>query len=54
MIILPWGDYCYKPLPMVFDNLSDIFQEKFNYSLQGLEFICAYIDVHLILTKGAW
>ena len=29
-IILPWGKYCYKRLPMGVSNSPDIFQQKMN------------------------
>ena len=32
-------------------NSTDIFQQKMNNLFHGFEFICAYIDVLLILTK---
>ena len=35
-------------------NLPDIFQQKMSDLLYGFEFICAYIDDLLILTKGDW
>ena len=42
-IILPWGKYRYKRLPMVVSNSPDIFQQKINDLFQGFEFIRAYI-----------
>ena len=51
-IILLWGGYCYKHLPMGVANSPDIFQQKMNDLFHGLEFIRAYIDDLLILTKG--
>ena len=41
--ILPWGA-----------NSPDIFQQKMNDLFHGFEFIYAYIDGILILTKGDW
>ena len=38
-IILPWGNYCYKRLPMGVHNSLGIFQEKMNKILRGFEFI---------------
>ena len=35
-------------------NSPDIFQEKMNELFDGLEYIRAYIDDHLILTNGTW
>ena len=36
------------------DNSPDILQQKMNDLFHGFEFICAYIDELLILTKGNW
>ena len=41
-------------LSMGVANLSDIFQQKTNELFHGFEFIRAYIDELLILTKGYW
>ena len=35
-------------------NSPDIFHEKLNEMLRGLEFIQAYINNLLIITKGDW
>ena len=35
-------------------NPSDTFQEKMNKMFRGFEFIRAYIDELLIITKGDW
>ena len=35
-------------------NSPDIFQQKMIYLFHGFEFIRAYIDNLLILTKGDW
>ena len=53
-IILPWGKYCYKCLPMGVMNSPDTLQQKTNYLFHGFEFIRAYIYDTLILTKGYW
>ena len=53
-IILLWGNYRYKPLPMGVSNSPDIFQEKMNEIFRDFEFIRAYIDDLLIITKGDW
>ena len=50
-IILPWGKYRYKRLPMVVSNSPDIFQQKINDLFQGFEFIRAYIYELLIFLK---
>ena len=51
-IIIPWGKYRYKRLTMGVANSPDIFQQKMNDLFHGFEFIRAYIDDMLILTKG--
>ena len=53
-IILPWGKYQYKCLPMGVSKSPDISQEKMNEMFCGFEFIRAYIDDLLIITKGDW
>ena len=53
-IILPWGKYEYNRLPMGLCNSPDIFQERMNILMQGLEFVRAYIDDLLILSTGSW
>ena len=51
-IILTWAKYRYKHLPTGVANFPDIFQQKMNDLFHGFEFIRAYIDDLLILTKG--
>ena len=53
-IILPWGKYRYKHLPMGVSNSPENFQQKMNDLFHGFEFIRAYIDDILILAKGDW
>ena len=43
-IILPWGKYLYKHLPMGVAKLPDILQQKINDLFHRFEFIRAYID----------
>ena len=38
-IIIPWGKYRYKRLPMGVSNSPDILQEKMNENFRGFEFI---------------
>ena len=54
MIIIPWGKYQYKRLPMGIDNPPDILQQNMNDLYHGFELIHAYIYDLLILTKGDW
>ena len=51
-IVFPWGKYEYLRLPMGLCNSPDIFQEKINDLMDGLEFVRAYLDDVLIPTKG--
>ena len=53
-IVLPWGKYEYQRLPMGLCNSPDIFQEKMSQLVQDLEYVRAYIDDLLIITKGDW
>ena len=54
-LILPWGKYKYKRLPMGIKNSPDIFQQKISDLMEGLEdFIRAYLDDILIITKGSY
>jgi hypothetical protein len=53
-IVLPWGKYEYQRLPMGLCNSPDIFQEKMSTLFSDLEYIRAYIDDLLCLTKSDW
>ena len=53
-IIMPWGKYQYKRLPMGLANSPDIFQEKMNSLFNELSYVRAYIDDLLVLTKGSY
>ena len=53
-IILPCRKYQYKRLPMGFSDSLEMFLEKMNEMFSGFEFIWAYIDDLLIITKGDW
>ena len=53
-IILPWGKYRYKYLPMGVTNSPEILQQKMNDLFHEFEFICAYIYEILILNKRDW
>ena len=53
-IIIPWGNYKYKRLPMGICNSPEIFQENMNEICCGFEFIIAYIYGLLIITKADW
>ena len=53
-IVLPWGKYEYQRLPMGLSNSPDIFQEKMSILMDGLEYVRAYIDDLLCISKGTW
>ena len=53
-IVLPFGKYEYQRLPMGLCNSPDIFQEKMSELMEGLDFVCAYIDDLLCLMKGTF
>ena len=53
-IILPWGKYRQKNLPIGVINPPENFQHRIYYLFQGFEFIHAYIENLLILTKENW
>ena len=53
-IIILWGKYWYKYLPMGVANSPESFQQKMNDLFHRFEFIRAYIDNTLIITKGDW
>ena len=53
-IVLPFGKYEYLRLPMGLCNSPDIFQEKMNELFDGMEFVRAYIDDLLCLTKDSF
>ncbi len=50
-IIFPWGKYSYKRLPMGFGGSADIFQAQIMDLIESLEFIQAYMDDLLIITR---
>jgi RNase H-like domain found in reverse transcriptase/Reverse transcriptase (RNA-dependent DNA polymerase) len=53
-IVLPFGKYEYQRLPMGLCNSPNIFQEKMSKLMAGLEFVQAYIDDLLVITKGSY
>ena len=52
-IIFPWGKYSYLRLPMGIAGSPDIFQSKMTELMATLEFVRAYIDDLLCITKGS-
>jgi hypothetical protein len=52
IIIFPWGKYSYLRLPMGFAGSADIFQAEMGNLMASLEYVRAYIDDLLVITKG--
>jgi hypothetical protein len=52
-IIFPWGEYSYQRLPMGFAGSADIFQVEMGNLMATLEYVRAYIDNLLVITKGS-
>ncbi len=50
-IIFPWGKYSYKRLLMGFGGSADIFQAQIMDLMASLEFVQAYMDDLLIITR---
>jgi hypothetical protein len=50
-IIFPWGKYSYKKLPMGIVGSPDIFQGKMSELMESLEFVRAYLDNLLCISK---
>jgi hypothetical protein len=50
-IIFPWGKYSYKRLPMGITGSPDIFQGKMSELMESLEYIRAYLDDLLCISK---
>ncbi len=50
-IIFPWGKYSYKRIPMGFGGSAGIFQAQIMDLMASLEFVRAYMDDLLIITR---
>jgi hypothetical protein len=50
-IILPWGKYSYKRLPMGFGGSADIFKAQIMDLMASLKFVQAYMNDLLIITR---
>ncbi len=51
MIIFPWGKYSYKRVPMGIAGSLDIFKGKMSELMESLEFVRAYLDDLLCISK---
>jgi hypothetical protein len=52
-IIFPWGKYSCQRSPMGFAGSADIFQAEMGNPMATLEYVRAYIDNLLVVTKGS-
>ena len=52
-IIFPWSKYSYLRSPMGFAGSADIFQAEMGNLMASLEYVRAYIDDLLVITKGS-
>jgi hypothetical protein len=52
IIIFPWGKYSYLRLPIEFAGSADIFQAEMMDLMEALEYVRAYIDDLLVITRG--
>jgi hypothetical protein len=50
-IIFPWGKYSYKRLPMGIACSPDIFQGKMLEQMESLEYVRAYLDDILCISR---
>ncbi len=52
-IIFPWGKYSYKRLPMGIAGSPDIFQSKMLELMETLEYVQAYLDDLLCISRSS-
>jgi hypothetical protein len=52
-IIFPWGKYSYLRLPMGFAGSTDIFQAEMRDLMASFDYVWAYINDLLVITKGS-
>jgi len=50
--IFPWGKYSYQRLPMGYAGSVDISQAEMMKLMEALEYVRAYIDDLLVITRG--
>jgi hypothetical protein len=51
-IIFPWGKYSYLRLPMGYAGSADIFEAEMMDLMEALEYVRAYINDLLVITRG--
>ena len=54
VIVLPWGKYIYKKMPMGLKISTDVFQRELGNIFQDYPFVLVYLDDLLIITKGTY
>jgi hypothetical protein len=52
-IIFPWGKYSYKRLPMGIAGCPDNFQSKMSELMEDLEYVQAYLDDLLCISRSS-
>ncbi len=52
-IIFPWEKYSYKQLPMGIASSPDIFQGKMSELMESLEYVWAYLDDLLCISRSS-
>jgi hypothetical protein len=52
-VIFPWGKYSYKRLPMGIAGPPDIFQSKMLELMEDLEYVRAYLDDLLCISRSS-
>jgi hypothetical protein len=52
-VIFPWGKYSYKRLPMGIAGAPDIFQSKMPELMKDLEYVQAYLDDLLCISRSS-
>jgi hypothetical protein len=52
-IIFPWGKFSYKRLPMGIAGSPDIFQSKMLELMESLEYVRAYLDDLLCISRSS-
>jgi hypothetical protein len=53
-IIFPWGKHSYKRLPMGIAGSPDIFQSKMLELMEDLEYVQAYLDDLLCISRNSF
>jgi hypothetical protein len=53
-IIFPWGQYSYKRIPMGIAGSPDIFQSKMSELMKTLEYVQAYLDNLLCISRSSF